>query len=114
MSLIDTDFPEDADVVLAEVIAQLVDVDHRRVSDATDLAQAWREIRHCDGAVLEVFTPEDRAAYEAIIDDDHDDSGHGRDSITATSRMSAARLHVAIHRRVVLLHDLATHEPWLR
>lgn len=112
MSLIDTDFPEDAEVVMAEVITHLIDVDHRRLTDARGIDAAWREVRQCDMVVLDVLAPRDRADYAAVLAADPDAAGPAvADGLPL--RAGTRGLHTAIHRRVSLLQDISTHGFWL-
>ena len=112
MSLVAADFPDGGAVVMTEVIDHLGEVDHRRVASPLELAAAWREVRDCDAAVVEVLGVNDRVAYEGIVRSQPKGTTRSRRSADSSLRMSVSRLHVAIHRRIILLQDINAQASW--
>ena len=107
MSLVDTDFPDDADVVVVEVVSHLLEVDGRSIVEPAGLAEAWAEVHRCDDAVLEALDPADRSIYQATIDTSRSRSRSSRRSRREPIvEERVVGLHLALHRRLVVLRDL--------
>ena len=105
MSLVDLDRPDDERIVLAEVVVHLREIDCRSIDDQQRLAAAWLRVHRCDAAVLDVLEPAARRAYEAVVDGPRGVVVVGRAwSVGSALRAGSAHLHVAVHRRLMLLH----------
>ncbi len=108
MSLVEMEHPDDPRVVLVEVAEHLHEIDRRLVAHPEALSTAWRQMRRCDDAVIDALPPADRTSYEAVMVS----SGPRSRRPSAWFRSSGtnedvARLHLALHRRIVLLRQLA-------
>lgn len=104
MPLVRTEFPDDEAVVIAEVAEHLASVDRRRLRDEAALAQAWREVRRCDDAVVPVLDPTSRADYLAVLRTGGPRPGRARSWLgLARVDVEVGRLHVGIHRRLLVL-----------
>ena len=107
MSLVDTDFPDDAEVVLAEVVAHFLELDGRPPVEPVGLSEAWAEVHRCDDAVLEALDPTERSVYQATIDTGRSRSRRSRRSHgEPIVQNRVVGLHLALHRRLVVLRDL--------
>ena len=107
MSLVSTDFPEDAHVVLSEVLAHLLELDARTIHEPTELARAWADVHCCDDQVLEALDPNDRWAYQDTIDRSVSPvRSSRRASGGSIVQERVVRLHLALHRRLVVLREL--------
>jgi hypothetical protein len=105
VSLIDLDHPDDERIVLAEVVVHLREIDRRSIDDQQRLAAAWLQVHRCDAAVLDVLEPAARQAYQAVVDGPHRGGAIARAwSVGSALRAGSAHLHVAVHRRLMLLH----------
>ena len=106
MSLVDLDRPDDERIVLAEVVVHLREIDCRSIDDQQRLAAAWLRVHRCDAAVLDVLDPAARRAYRGRRR--RPPRGRRRRSTPGRSgprcRAGSAHLHVAVHRRLMLLH----------
>jgi len=104
MSLVAIDFPEDHRVVVAEVVVHLQEIDHRRIVDAGQLADAWMQLHHCDSAVLEALEPIAGQDYRSIVDGPRRRARPARGWSSGSSiRAGVAHLRVAVHRRLMVL-----------
>jgi hypothetical protein len=101
-----SDSPEDIPIVVTEVICHLAEIDDRQILDPHELAQAWLEVRLCDAAVLDVLTEHQRLHYQAIVEGPRRSARQPRGSDRSTVVTGVVRLHLAIHRRRILLQDL--------
>jgi len=106
MSLLGTSFPEDAQVVLAEVLGHLLELDARPIDEPVELARAWAEVHGCDDAVLDALDTADRPVYQAALDTTPPRPRRPRRLSDPIVQERAVRLHLAVHRRVVVLRDL--------
>jgi hypothetical protein len=105
MTLVDTNFPEDSDIVVSEVLLHLLELDARRFDEPADLALVWAEVHRCDDDVLEALDAGDRMSYQASIDRTRPEPSY-RSRREPNLRERVAHLHLALHRRLVLLRDL--------
>jgi hypothetical protein len=105
MSLVDLDRPDDERIVLAEVVVHLREIDCRSIDDQRQLAAAWLQVHRSDAAVLDVLEPAARQAYQDVVDAPRRNGVLGRTwSVGSALRTGSAHLHVAVHRRLMLLH----------
>jgi len=107
MSLVAVDFPEDHRIVVAEVVVHLQEIDHRRIVDAGQLAEAWMQVHHCDSAALEVMEPSAGQEYRSIVDGPRRRTRPDRSWSSGSSiRAGVAHLRVAVHRRLMVLQSV--------
>ena len=107
MSLVATDFPDDGQVVLAEVLLHFVELDGRAILEPVALTDAWMEVHQCDDEVLEALDPAERSTYQAVSNTSRSRSKPSqRWPGEPVMQESVVRLHLALHRRVVVLRDL--------
>jgi len=107
VALIASDRPDDASVVVTEVIDHLAHLDQREIATAKDLTEAWFQLRTCDSAVLDSLGPSEQHHYQALIDAPRLRSPHSRRADRSALHPAIARLHTAIRRRLALLDGLA-------
>ena len=107
MSLVAVDFPEDHRIVVAEVVVHLLEIDHRQIVDAGQLAEAWMQVHHCDSAVLETLEPMAGQEYRSIVDGPRRRTRPARGwSSRSSIRAGVAHLRVAVHRRLMVLQSV--------
>jgi hypothetical protein len=95
---------EDQRVACTEISAHLEQLAAIRIVDRRQLTEVWLQIRHCDSAALDALEGELREAYLPIVQERRrphptEDLRSPRELMVATARM-----RVAIHRRVMVLH----------
>lgn len=95
---------EDQRIVATEISTHLEQLAAIRIVDRRQLTEVWLEIRRCDSAALDALEDELRQMYLPIVQERR--RPHPTDDLQSPRELMAAtaRLRVAIHRRIMVLH----------
>jgi hypothetical protein len=100
--------PEDQRIVAVELLVHLTELASRDLVDLRQVDELWLQVRRCDAAALDSFDPALRSRYLAIVEVRRRPRG-GRPATAserARLRAEAAHARVALHRRLMLLHEV--------
>jgi hypothetical protein len=95
---------EDQRVASTEISAHLEQLASIQVVDRRQLTEVWLEIRRCDSAALDALDGDLRDRYLPIVQ--HRRRPYPTDDLSSPRALAiaTARMRVAIHRRVMVLH----------
>jgi hypothetical protein len=94
----------DQTVASTEISGHLEQLAAIRIVDRRQLAEVWLEIRRCDSAALDALEGELRQRYLPIVQERR--RPHPTDDLLSPRELAVAtaRMRVAIHRRIMVLH----------
>jgi hypothetical protein len=103
MAMATTSHPEDSRIVLREVVTHLSELGDRIIADPLELTEAWTEVHRCDDAAMDALDPGVRHTYDVVTRSRSRRSRRIRSSVVEDR---VVVLHLAVHRRLVILTPL--------